>query len=147
MPTPPASVVATGKRVKALQGLVPDFLHSAAKAGIIITVKPNKPPTSSSNLTAAPNGARSAPEAKSAIVPLADAHTDRINRSRVTSSRFEGMTTRMTLAENIRMIRAAIRAARKEGVPEVEVTFGDGATVRIPLAPEKTLAETEEVVL
>jgi hypothetical protein len=53
----------------------------------------------------------------------------------------------MTLAENIRMIRAAIRAARKEGVPEVEVTFGDGATVRIPLAPEKTLAETEEVVL
>jgi hypothetical protein len=54
----------------------------------------------------------------------------------------------MTLAENIRMIRAAIRAARKEGVPEVEVTFGDGSTVRIPLtAPEKTLAETEEVVL
>jgi hypothetical protein len=54
----------------------------------------------------------------------------------------------MTLAENIHMIRAAIRAARKEGVPEVEVTFGDGSTVRIPLtAPEKTLAETEEVVL
>jgi hypothetical protein len=49
---------------------------------------------------------------------------------------------------NDRMIRAAIRAARKEGVPEVEVTFGDGSTVRIPLtAPEKTLAETEEVVL
>ena len=46
------------------------------------------------------------------------------------------------------MIRAAIRAARKEGVPKVEVTFGDGSTVRIPLtAPEKTLAETQEVVL
>ena len=39
----------------------------------------------------------------------------------------------MTLAEINRMIRAAIRAARKEGAAVVEVTFGDEATVRIPL--------------
>jgi hypothetical protein len=30
------------------------------------------------------------------------------------------------------MILAAIRAAKKEGAPEVEVIFGDGSTVRIP---------------
>jgi hypothetical protein len=54
----------------------------------------------------------------------------------------------MTLAANTRLILAAIRAAKKAGLPMVEVTFGDGSTVRIPLtAPEKTLAETEEVVL
>ena len=53
----------------------------------------------------------------------------------------------MTLAEINRMIRAAIRAARKEGAPVVEVKIGDEATVRIPLAPEKPIAEDEEVVL
>jgi hypothetical protein len=42
----------------------------------------------------------------------------------------------MTLAEINRMIRAAIRAARKEGADEVEVKIGDDATVRIPLAPD-----------
>jgi hypothetical protein len=42
----------------------------------------------------------------------------------------------MTLAEINRMIRAAIRAARKEGATVVEVKIGD-ATVRIPLAPDK----------
>lgn len=55
-----------------------------------------------------------------------------------------------TLAENTRLIRAAIRAARKEGIAVVEVTC-DGSTVRIPLTPATTddekLAETEEVVL
>ena len=57
-----------------------------------------------------------------------------------------------TLATNTRMIRAAIRAARKEGAQVVEVTFGDGSFVRIPLTAtaaegHKQLAETEEVVL
>jgi hypothetical protein len=46
------------------------------------------------------------------------------------------------------MIRAAIRAARKEGAPVVEVTIGDEATVRIPLVPEKEpIAESDEIVL
>jgi len=53
----------------------------------------------------------------------------------------------MTLAEINRMIRAAIRAARKEGATEVEVKIGDEATVRIPLAPDKPVAESDEVVL
>ena len=53
----------------------------------------------------------------------------------------------MTLAEIHRMIRAAIRAARKEGAPEVEIKIGDEAIVRIPLAPEKPVAESEEIVL
>ena len=53
----------------------------------------------------------------------------------------------MTLAEIHRMIRAAIRTARKEGAPEVEIKIGDEAIVRIPLAPEKPVAESEEIVL
>jgi hypothetical protein len=53
----------------------------------------------------------------------------------------------MTLAEINRMIRAAIRAARKEGAALVEVTIGGGATVRIPLTPDKPIAEPEEIVL
>jgi hypothetical protein len=53
----------------------------------------------------------------------------------------------MTLAQIHRMIRAAIRAARKEGAPEVEIKIGDEAIVRIPLAPEKPVAESEEIVL
>jgi len=53
----------------------------------------------------------------------------------------------MTLAEIHRMIRAAIRAARKEGAPVVEVKIGDEATVRISLAPDKPVAESDEVVL
>ena len=54
----------------------------------------------------------------------------------------------MTLAEINRTIRAAIRAARKEGAYEVEVKIGDDATVRIPLtAPDKAIAKSEEVVL
>jgi hypothetical protein len=52
----------------------------------------------------------------------------------------------MTLAEINRMIRAAIRAARMEGAPVVEVKIDD-ATVRIPLAPDEPLEEGEEVVL
>jgi hypothetical protein len=43
----------------------------------------------------------------------------------------------MTLAEIHRMIRAAIRAAREEGAPEIEVKIGDKANVRIPLLPQK----------
>ena len=53
----------------------------------------------------------------------------------------------MTLAEIQRMIRAAIRAARKEGAAVVEVKIGDDATVRIPLAPDKPIAESDEVVM
>jgi hypothetical protein len=55
----------------------------------------------------------------------------------------------MTLAEINRMIRAAIRAARKEGAQVVEVTIGNEATVRIPLAASdnKPIAEPDEVVL
>jgi hypothetical protein len=53
----------------------------------------------------------------------------------------------MTLAEINRMIRAAIRAARKEGAPMVEVRIGDGATVRIPLVPDKPIAESQDIVL
>jgi hypothetical protein len=54
----------------------------------------------------------------------------------------------MTLAEINRMIRAAIRAARKEGAQVVEVKIGDEATVRIPLVPDdKPIAEPDEVVL
>lgn len=54
----------------------------------------------------------------------------------------------MTLAELNRMIRAIIRAARKEGAPVVEVKLGDDATVRIPLDPDdKAVAESEDIVL
>jgi hypothetical protein len=53
----------------------------------------------------------------------------------------------MTLAEINRIIRAVIRAARQEGAQVVEVTIGDEATVRIPLAPDKPIAEPDEVIL
>ena len=53
----------------------------------------------------------------------------------------------MTLAEINRMIRAAIRAAKKEGAPMVEVKIGNEATVRIPLVPDKPLAESKDIVL
>jgi hypothetical protein len=53
----------------------------------------------------------------------------------------------MTLAEINRTIRATIRAARQEGAHEVEVKIGDDATVRIPLAIDKPLAESDPVVL
>jgi hypothetical protein len=53
----------------------------------------------------------------------------------------------MTLAEIHRMIRAAIRAAKKEGAPEVEVKIGDEASIRIPLAPEKPIPDAGEIVL
>ena len=53
-----------------------------------------------------------------------------------------------TVAEINRLIRAAIRAAKKEGVsvPFVEVTV-NGATVQIPLVPDKPIAKHEEIVL
>jgi len=74
----------------------------------------------------------------SVYVPLALA-----NKKPLFASYMNGMT----LAEINRMIRAAIRAARQEGAPVVEVKIGDGATVRIPLVPEKLVAESDEVVL
>jgi hypothetical protein len=48
------------------------------------------------------------------------------------------------------MIRAAIRAAKKEGASVVEVKIGDDAIVRIPLAlydDNKPIAEPDEAVL
>jgi hypothetical protein len=52
----------------------------------------------------------------------------------------------MTKAEIKRLVDAVIEAARKNGVAEVQVTI-DGATVHIPLAPGKPIAETKEIVL
>jgi LDH2 family malate/lactate/ureidoglycolate dehydrogenase len=51
----------------------------------------------------------------------------------------------MTKAKIKRLVDAAIEAARKHGVAAVEVRI-DGATVRIPLAPDKPLAECEDIV-
>jgi hypothetical protein len=53
----------------------------------------------------------------------------------------------MTLAGINRMIRAAIRAARQEGAPVVEVKIGDEATVRIPLVPDNPIVDSKEIVL
>ena len=50
---------------------------------------------------------------------------------------------RITQAE----IERAIRAAKKAGVTEVEVRIGDDASIRIPLTPEKPIAEPREIVL
>jgi hypothetical protein len=44
-------------------------------------------------------------------------------------------------------IERTIRAARKAGATEVEVKMGDGVSIRIPLVPEKSVAESEEIVL
>ena len=44
-------------------------------------------------------------------------------------------------------IERAIRAAKKAGVTEIELKIGDNATVRIPLASDKSVADTEEIVL
>jgi hypothetical protein len=57
----------------------------------------------------------------------------------------------VTLAAETRMFRAVIRAARKEGVPFVEIQAVDGKIVRIPLAPDMPhddrLADGGEIVL
>ena len=53
----------------------------------------------------------------------------------------------MTNAKIKRLVDAAIEAARKHGVAEVEVKIGNEATVRIPLTPDKPLAESEDIVL
>jgi hypothetical protein len=50
---------------------------------------------------------------------------------------------RITQAE----IERAIRAAKKAGLTEVEVRLGDEASIRIPLAPDKPVAESGEVIL
>ncbi|MFZ2081406.1 MAG: hypothetical protein WAV38_33110 [Xanthobacteraceae bacterium] len=44
-------------------------------------------------------------------------------------------------------IARAIRAARKAGLTEVEVKISDQASIRIPLVPEKPVAESEEIIL
>lgn len=50
---------------------------------------------------------------------------------------------RITQAE----IERAIRAAKKAGLTEVEVRIGDETSIRIPLAPEKRIADAGEIVL
>jgi hypothetical protein len=50
---------------------------------------------------------------------------------------------RITQAE----IERAIRAAKKAGLTEVEVRLGDKASIRIPLAPEKPIADAGEIIL
>jgi hypothetical protein len=52
----------------------------------------------------------------------------------------------MTKAEIKRLVDAVIEAGRKQGVREVEVKIED-ATVRIPLAPDKPIADSEDIVL
>jgi hypothetical protein len=44
-------------------------------------------------------------------------------------------------------IERVIRAAKKAGLAEVEVKIGEDASIRIPLAPAKPIAESDEVVL
>jgi hypothetical protein len=43
-------------------------------------------------------------------------------------------------------IKRVIRAAQKAGLTEVEVKIGE-ASIRIPLAPEKPIADAGEIVL
>jgi hypothetical protein len=50
---------------------------------------------------------------------------------------------RFTQAE----IRRVIRAGKKEGVAEIELKIGDETSVRFQLAPNKPIAEDDEVVL
>jgi 2-iminoacetate synthase ThiH len=50
---------------------------------------------------------------------------------------------RITQAE----IERAIRAAKKAGVTEVVVKIGDEVAIRIPLVPDRPVAESEEIVL
>jgi 2-iminoacetate synthase ThiH len=50
---------------------------------------------------------------------------------------------RITQAE----IERAIRAAKKAGATEIELKIGDNAAVRIPLTSDKSIADTEEIVL
>jgi hypothetical protein len=58
----------------------------------------------------------------------------------------DGMSNRparITQAE----IERAIRAAKKAGLSEVEVKLGDEASIRIPLVPDKAIAESGEIIL
>lgn len=50
---------------------------------------------------------------------------------------------RITQAE----IERAIRAAKKTGATEIEVKIGEGASVRIPLIADQSVAESKEIVL
>jgi hypothetical protein len=50
---------------------------------------------------------------------------------------------RITQAE----IERVIRAAKKLGLTEVEVRIGDEASIRIPLVPDKAVADPGEIVL
>jgi hypothetical protein len=47
----------------------------------------------------------------------------------------------MTKAEIKRLVDASIEAARKHGVPHIDVRIGDEAVLHIPLAPEKPVAD------
>jgi hypothetical protein len=56
------------------------------------------------------------------------------------------MTNRLARITEVE-IQRAIRAARKAGLTEVEVKIGDQASVRIPLVPDKPVAESEDIIL
>jgi len=44
-------------------------------------------------------------------------------------------------------IDRVIRAARKAGATQVEVRIGNEASIRIHLVPDKSIAESEEIIL
>jgi 2-iminoacetate synthase ThiH len=50
---------------------------------------------------------------------------------------------RITQAE----IERAIRAAKKAGLTEIEIKIGDDATIRIPISPNDTVADSGDLVL
>jgi hypothetical protein len=50
---------------------------------------------------------------------------------------------RITQAE----IERAIRAAKRNGLKEVEVKIGQDVAIRIPLLPDGEVAESQEIVL
>ena len=58
----------------------------------------------------------------------------------------DGMSNRAARITQVEIERA-IRAAKKAGATEVEVRIGDEASIRIPLAPDKPVAEAAKIIL
>jgi hypothetical protein len=57
-----------------------------------------------------------------------------------------GMTNRparITQAE----IERAIRAAKKAGLPEIEIKIGNDAAIRIPISPNNPVADSGDLIL
>jgi hypothetical protein len=57
--------------------------------------------------------------------------------------RMSNRSARVTQAE----IERAIRAAKKAALTEVEVRLGNDTSIRIPLTPNKPVAEAGEIIL